>query len=96
MVDSETRPILPRFVRLKLDQARGVWLLLAPERVLTPDAIAIEVLQLCDGVRTVTAICGVLGQKYAAQPELIEADVTAMLQGLADKGFLDQTKDEQR
>lgn len=96
VVGGETRPILPRYARLKLDKARGVWLLLAPERVLTPDAIAVEVLKLCDGTRTVTAISGELGQKYAARPEQIEADVTAMLQGLADKGFLVQTQEEQR
>jgi pyrroloquinoline quinone biosynthesis protein D len=94
VVGGGTRPILPRHARLKLDGARGVWLLLAPERVLTPDAIAVEVLQLCDGTRTVAAIAGVLGQKYAAPPEQIVADVAAMLQDLADKGFLSEMHEE--
>ena len=47
---------LPRGVRLKLDETRGEWLLLAPERVIKMDAIAVEILQRCDGVATIAAI----------------------------------------
>jgi pyrroloquinoline quinone biosynthesis protein D len=88
IVTAGTRPLLPRHARLRFDPARQMWLLLAPERVLTPDDIAVEVLQHCDGEATVAAIAAGLAQKYAAPEEQIAADVVAMLQDLADKGFL--------
>ena len=49
-VSEASRPKLPRHARLKFDETRQVWVILAPERVLAPDEIAVEVLQLCDGV----------------------------------------------
>jgi pyrroloquinoline quinone biosynthesis protein D len=94
IVAAGTRPMLPRHVRLKEDARRGLWLLLAPERVLTPDPIAVEVLQLCDGRRAVTDIAEELARRYAAPAEQIAADVTAMLQDLSDKGFLAEPKED--
>ena len=44
---------LPRHIKLRHDAARDRWIILAPERVFEPDAIAVAVLELCDGVRTV-------------------------------------------
>ena len=41
-------------------------MILAPERVLAPDEIAVEVLQLCDGVRSVAEMIDQLAAKYAA------------------------------
>ena len=52
-VSEASRPVLPRHARLKFDETRKVWVILAPERVLAPDEIAVEVLQLCDGQRSV-------------------------------------------
>jgi pyrroloquinoline quinone biosynthesis protein D len=92
-VDAATRPLLPRHVRMHHDARRGLWVLLAPERVLTPDAIAVEVLGLCDGTRTVADIAEVLAGRYAAPPRRIAADVLAMLQDLAEKDFLDATEE---
>ncbi len=86
--------VLPRHARLRHDRARQMWILLAPERVLTPDDIAVEVLQHCDGARSVRNIAEVLAQKYAASVDEIEADVAAMLQDLADKGFLSEMHEE--
>ena len=45
-VSEASRPKLPRHARLKFDETRQVWVILAPERVLAPDEIAVEVLQL--------------------------------------------------
>lgn len=88
------RPVLPRHVRLRFDKTRQIWFLLAPERVLTPDDVAVEVLQLCDGERTLDTIAAALACKYAAPQEQIAADVAAMLQDLADKGFLSEMYEE--
>ena len=83
-----TRPVLPRHARLRFDKAREIWILLAPERVLLPDPVAVTVLQLCDGNRSVADLAATLADTYAAPVATIAADVTAMLQDLADKGFL--------
>lgn len=88
-----TRPVLPRHVKLRHDTTRGRWVLLAPERVLAPDDIAIEVLQLCDGARSVIDLVDELACKYAADKAEISRDVIAMLQDLADKGFLSEVRE---
>jgi pyrroloquinoline quinone biosynthesis protein D len=93
-VNETSRPVLPRHVRLKFDETRQVWVILAPERVLAPDEIAVEVLQLCDGVRDVAAMIDQLAAKYAAEREAIATDVVAMLQDLADKGFLTEAREK--
>ena len=55
-------PRLPRGVRLSHDQARERWLLLAPERIFEPNDVALAVLRLVDGERSVQAICEELGR----------------------------------
>ncbi len=88
IVDADTTPVLPRHIKLRHDAGRGVWVLLAPERVFTPDPIAVEVLKLCDGNRTVTEIAAHLATGFQAPEETIRADVISMLQDLADKGVV--------
>lgn len=87
-VTETSRPVLPRHVKLRFDETRQVWVILAPERVLAPDEIAVEVLHLCDGARDVAAMIDQLAIKYTAPRDAIGTDVIAMLQDLADKGFL--------
>ena len=91
-VSETSRPVLPRHARLKFDETRKVWVILAPERVLAPDEIAVEVLQLCDGLRSVAEMVEHLTAKYAAPREAISTDVIAMLQDLAEKGFLTEAR----
>jgi pyrroloquinoline quinone biosynthesis protein D len=81
-------PRLPRGVKLQFDEQRKRWSLLAPERVFIPDEIAVEILQLCDGVATVDAIADALAAKFGAPREEVARDVTEMLQDLADKGVV--------
>jgi len=88
-VRPELVPALPRGVKLRFDQAREVWVLLAPERVLMPDPIAVEILKRCDGQRSVAAVIDDLAATFTAERAQIEADVTAFLQDLADKGMVD-------
>jgi pyrroloquinoline quinone biosynthesis protein D len=93
-VSPASRPALPRHARLKFDETRQRWVILAPERVLAPDEIAVEILQLCDGVRSVEQMIDHLAAKYAADREAIGTDVIAMLQDLADKGFLTEAREK--
>ena len=45
-------PALPRGVRLHHDQVRETWVLLAPERAITLDAIGHAILNEVDGIRS--------------------------------------------
>ena len=93
-VSEASRPILPRHTKLRFDETRQVWVILAPERVLAPDEIAVEVLKLCDGVRSVGQMVDELAAKYLAERGAIATDVIAMLQDLADKGFLTEAREK--
>ena len=88
IVDQDTKPVLPRHIKLRHDAGRDAWVLLAPERVFNPDPIAVEVLKLCDGNRNVSDIAVVLAKDFQAPEETIRADIIVMLQDLADKGVV--------
>jgi len=91
-VSEASVPTLARGAKLRFDESRQRWVLLVPERVMAPDDIAVEILQMCDGARAVAAIIDLLVEKYAAPREEIAADVIAMLQDLAESGFLVEAK----
>lgn len=88
IVAEDSVPTLARGTRLRYDDSRQRWVLLVPERVMAPDEIAVEILQLCDGQRSVAQIIDQLAEAYAAPREEIGADVIAMLQDLASSGFV--------
>jgi pyrroloquinoline quinone biosynthesis protein D len=88
IVAEDSIPTLARGTRLRYDETRQRWVLLVPERVMAPDEIAVEILQLCDGQRSVAAIIDQLAAAYAAPRDEIGADVIAMLQDLAGSGFV--------
>ena len=85
----DARPRLPRGVKLRRDEVRDGWMLLAPERAFRVDAQAVAVLELCDGARDVAAIAAELARRFDADPTEVAADVAAMLGDLAAKRVLD-------
>jgi pyrroloquinoline quinone biosynthesis protein D len=87
-IDAASMPKLQRFATMRHDAARDRWMILAPERVLTPNPVAVAVLTQCDGTRTVAEIARTLATTYRAPEERIRADIIVMLQQLADKGVL--------
>ena len=88
VIDEASVPRLARGTRLQFDKHRDQWIVQAPERLFVLDAIALEILQRCDGVASVTAIVDELAAKYSAPRELILRDVNSMLQDFADKGVM--------
>jgi pyrroloquinoline quinone biosynthesis protein D len=88
-ISGEARPGLPRGVRLRADEARGGHVLLAPERVIRADPVAVAVLNLCDGARTLNKIVDELCATYKGERARIEGDVRALLADLAAKGMLE-------
>ncbi len=75
-------------VRLQFSEARGQWIVQAPERVLMPDEIAVRILKLCDGKTSVETIAETLAHEYAAPRDVVESDVLEMLRDLAEKGII--------
>ena len=75
-----------RGVRLRFDEARSAWTLMAPEKVVVLDEIAHEVVSasLTDEVSVAQAI-DALARKFQAPREEIAVDVVELLQGFADK-----------
>ena len=89
VIADDTQPKLPRHAKLRFDKPRDKWIILAPERVFELDQIAYEIVSLCDGERTVVDLVDTLSEKFDQAPrEAIHTDATAMLQALADKGFI--------
>lgn len=76
-------------MRLRFDEKRNEWVLLAPERVLKLDGIAAEIVKLVDGARTIGAIVDDLSGRFEAGRDQISEDVSAFLAQLAAKRMLE-------
>jgi pyrroloquinoline quinone biosynthesis protein D len=87
-ISAASVPRLPRGVKLRFDQQRDNWVVLAPERLFVPDPIALEIIKRCDGEANVAAIVDDLAAAFQADRAVIERDVNALLQDLADKGVM--------
>ena len=88
LVGEASVPRLARGTRLQFDKHRDQWIVQAPERLFVLDPIALEIVQRCDGVASVTAIVDELAAKFNAPREVILRDVNSMLQDFADKGVM--------
>lgn len=88
MIGETSVPAFPRGVRLKHDEVRAQWVILAPERMFVLDDIGLAIMQGVDGEATVSGIVDDLAEKFQAPREQILGDVIEMLQGFADKGVL--------
>src|SRR5262245_56703653 len=88
IVAEETRPSMPRHVRLHFDPVRQRDIVLSPEKVFWPDEISVAILKLCDGTRTVGEIADVLAREYNAPREVILADVMEFVQEWSDNLLL--------
>jgi pyrroloquinoline quinone biosynthesis protein D len=81
-------PAFARGVRLRFDAARDAWIVLAPERMFVPDEIALEVLKLVDGTRTLGEIADDLSARFSAPRGEVLTDVAELLADFAAKGAL--------
>ena len=87
-IGEQAQPRLAPHVRLKFDERRDQWVVLAPERLLMPDEIAVEVLHRCDGRTSIAAMIDGFAATFDAGREEIAEDVLALVQELVDKGVL--------
>ena len=86
--DLLSRPRLAAGCRLGEDNNQRV--LLMPERALRLNGPSLEIVQRCDGNRTVQQIITELQQIYSkAEPQKVETDILGYLQLLNDQRALD-------
>jgi coenzyme PQQ biosynthesis protein PqqD len=88
-LSEDTVPALPHGVRLKFDDKRGQWVLLAPERMLKLDPVAAEIMKLVDGARTIETMVDDLCSRFETERDQVSSDVGAFLAQLAAKRMLE-------
>jgi pyrroloquinoline quinone biosynthesis protein D len=81
-----TRPRLVTGARLLYDEVRQEHVLLVPEGVVRLNPTAAEVLELCDGERSLDEIVGALSARYVGFD--LREDVRELVEGMAQRGLL--------
>jgi pyrroloquinoline quinone biosynthesis protein D len=81
-----TRPRLVTGARLRYDDVREEHLLLIPEGVVRLNPTAAEVLELCDGERSVDDIADALSARYDGAD--LRDDVVELLDAMTQKGLV--------
>jgi pyrroloquinoline quinone biosynthesis protein D len=81
-----TRPRLATGARLQYDEVREEHLLLVPEGVVRLNATAAEVLELCDGERSLDDIVSALTARYDGAD--LGGDVRGLVEAMAAKGLV--------
>ena len=89
-INESVKPKFPKHVRFRHNKARDEWVVLAPERLVKLDPIAVEILKMVNGEREVKSISLELSKKFNAPEDTIISDVKEMLQNLSDKGFIEE------
>ena len=82
-------PRLGRGVRLKHDEVRDRWTLLAPERMFTLDAVAVEIIKRVDGTADLGTIVDDLAATFDAERDRILTDVREFLSDLMERRAVD-------
>jgi pyrroloquinoline quinone biosynthesis protein D len=81
-----TRPRLVTGARLRYDDVREEHLLLIPEGAVRLNATAAQVLELCDGERSLDDIVGALSARYEGAD--VRDDVMELVGALAERGLV--------
>jgi pyrroloquinoline quinone biosynthesis protein D len=81
-----TRPRLATGARLQYDEVREEHVLLVPEGAVRLNRTAAEVLELCDGERSVDDIVGALSARYDDTD--LGDDVRGLVDSMAQRGLV--------
>ncbi|MBO0144786.1 pyrroloquinoline quinone biosynthesis peptide chaperone PqqD [Agrobacterium sp. Ap1] len=88
-VTAQTVAKLARGVRLREDPVRGQTVLLAPERALALDEIAVMIVNALDGERNLGAISEEFSVKFEAPKQQILVDVIAFIEEFSKRRMLE-------
>jgi pyrroloquinoline quinone biosynthesis protein D len=81
-----TCPRLVTGARLQYDEVREEHMLLVPEGVVRLNQTAAEVLELCDGERSLDEIVGTLSERYDGAD--LREDVRGLVDGMTQRGLI--------
>jgi pyrroloquinoline quinone biosynthesis protein D len=81
-----TRPRLVTGARLRYDEVRQEHVLLIPEGVVRLNPSGAEVLELCDGERSLDDIVGALAARYEGAD--VRDDVLELVDAMAQRGLV--------
>ena len=81
-----TRPRLITGARLQYDEVREEHVLLVPEGVVRLNPTAAEVLELCDGERSLDEIVGALSARYEGSD--LRDDVRGLVDAMTQRGLV--------
>jgi pyrroloquinoline quinone biosynthesis protein D len=81
-----TRPRLVTGARLQYDDVREEHVLLVPEGVVRLNPTAAEVLELCDGERSLDEIVDTLSARYEGSD--LRGDVRGLVDGMTQRGLV--------
>jgi pyrroloquinoline quinone biosynthesis protein D len=81
-----THPRLVTGARLRYDEVREEHLLLIPEGAVRLNSTAAEVLELCDGERSLDDIVGALSARYEGAD--VRDDVLELVDAMAQRGLV--------
>ena len=79
-------PVLPNGFRLHWDKVRERYVIVFPEGAVALNPTAVEVIELCDGKRTIEEIAAELSARHQGADVL--ADVENLLLALANRGLI--------
>jgi pyrroloquinoline quinone biosynthesis protein D len=88
-VTADTIAKLARGVRLRDDPVRGQTVLLAPERALALDEIAVMIVHALDGEKTLEQIADAFAVKFDAPKEQILGDIIAFVEEFSKRRMLE-------
>ncbi len=80
---------LSRGVRLREDNVRNQMVLLAPERAIALDEIALAIVQALDGHKTLDDIASDFAQKFEAPKEQVLGDILSFVREFANRRMLE-------
>ncbi|MDM0108344.1 pyrroloquinoline quinone biosynthesis peptide chaperone PqqD [Variovorax sp. J22R24] len=88
MITPDARPRMSTLYRMQFEPTHDSWILLYPEGMVRLNAPAAEILQRCDGRRTVDEIVAELEVAFAHAP--LHDDVVGFLSQAVQCGWLQQ------
>jgi coenzyme PQQ biosynthesis protein PqqD len=88
LISTESRPRLAAKAASGSIRKSSRYMLLYPERGLVLNPTAADVLQRCDGQRTVGSIVEELARQYGHEVPSVEREVMTFLQTMADRGLV--------
>ena len=89
LIPPASKPRLPRGVRLRRDEVRNVWLLLAPETIFELNGSSAEILKRCTGDKSLEDIVDDLAATFDVDRSRLESETRALLDQLHGKRLLD-------